>query len=71
MPDSTGPNPIAHAAKDSMGHWRPPHDLDEHFIRQVSGFEADAHIKGGAGKAPHSTANVPNHPTDPRDAALL
>ena len=94
MPDATGSDAIAHAAKDSTGNWRPPHDLDEHlravgalaahfanrcgaewahlagrwhdlgkyrprfqrYIRQASGFEADAHIKGEAGKAPHSTA---------------
>ena len=43
------------------GRW---HDLSkyrprfQHYIRQASGFEADAHIKG---EAPHSTANVPNH----------
>jgi CRISPR-associated endonuclease/helicase Cas3 len=28
------------------------------YIRLVSGFEADAHIKGEAGKAPHSTAGA-------------
>ena len=96
MPDATGSDAIAHAAKDSMGNWRPPHDLDEHlkavgalaahfanrygaewahqagrwhdlgkyrprfqrYIRQASGFEADAHIKGETGKAPHSTAGA-------------
>ena len=88
--------PIAHAAMDSKGQWREPHDLEAHlasvaslsaqhaagygadwarlagqwhdlgkyrprfqnYIRQVSGFEADAHIKGEAGKAPHSTAGA-------------
>lgn len=89
--------PIAHAAKDTNGAWRDPHDLAEHlravaglasqharrfkgsewahlaglwhdlgkyrprfqhYIRQVSGFEADAHITGEAGKAPHSTAGA-------------
>lgn len=91
-----GKQPIAHAAKDSDGNWREPHDLAEHlvgvaslaacfadrfgenwarlaglwhdlgkyrprfqnYIRQASGFEADAHIKGEAGKAPHSTAGA-------------
>ena len=95
MPDATGSDAIAHAAKDSIGNWRPPHDLDEHlkavgalaahfanrygaewahqagrchdlgkyrprfqrYIRQASGFEADAHIKGETGKAPHSGSN--------------
>ncbi|MBN8429020.1 MAG: CRISPR-associated endonuclease Cas3'', partial [Xanthomonadales bacterium] len=45
------------------GRW---HDLGKYrprfqnYIRQVSGFEfeADAHIKGEAGKAPHSTAGA-------------
>lgn len=43
------------------GQW---HDLGKYrprfqrYIRQVSGFEADAHIKGEAGKAPHSTAGA-------------
>lgn len=45
------------------GRW---HDLGkfrprfQRYIRQVSGFEfeADAHIKGEAGKAPHSTAGA-------------
>lgn len=44
------------------GRW---HDLGKHlprfqqYIRQASGFEADAHIKGeGSGKAPHSTAGA-------------
>lgn len=88
--------PIAHAAKDFDGNWRPPHDLADHlnevgalaaefartfgsdwariagrwhdlgkyrqrfqnYIRLASGFEADAHIKGEAGKAPHSTAGA-------------
>src|SRR5579871_911721 len=88
--------PIAHAARDADGNWRPPHDLLEHlhevgelaaefahrygadwarvagrwhdlgkyrlrfqkYIRTVSGFEADAHIKGEAGRAPHSTAGA-------------
>ena len=88
--------PIAHAAKDHDGNWRPPHDLADHlnevgtlaadfaqafgpdwarlagrwhdlgkyrlrfqnYIRLASGFEADAHIKGEAGKAPHSTAGA-------------
>jgi len=91
-----GNPPIAHAAKDRDGNWRPPHDLAEHltgvaalaacfakpfgedwarlaglwhdlgkyrqrfqnYIRLASGFEADAHIKGEAGKAPHSTAGA-------------
>lgn len=92
------PRPIAHAARDDGGSWRPPHDLVEHlrevgelaaefagqfgsdwarlagrwhdlgkfrprfqnYIRVVSGFEfeLDAHIKGEAGKAPHSTAGA-------------
>ena len=43
------------------GRW---HDLGKYrprfqrYIRQVSGFEADAHIKGEAGKASHSTAGA-------------
>lgn len=43
------------------GRW---HDLGkfrprfQHYIRQQTGFEADAHIKGEAGKAPHSTAGA-------------
>ncbi|AMN45526.1 CRISPR-associated endonuclease/helicase Cas3 [Steroidobacter denitrificans] len=43
------------------GRW---HDLGkfrprfQKYIRFVSGFEADAHIKGEAGKAPHSTAGA-------------
>ena len=88
--------PIAHAARNSEGQWRAPHDLEAHlvdvaslsaqhakrygadwarlagqwhdlgkyrsrfqnYIRQASGFEADAHIKGELGKAPHSTAGA-------------
>ena len=40
------------------------HDLGKYrarfqnYIRLASGFEADAHIKGEAGKAPHSTAGA-------------
>ena len=43
------------------GRW---HDLGkfrprfQNYIRQASGFEADAHIKGEAGRAPHSTAGA-------------
>jgi len=43
------------------GRW---HDLGKYrqrfqnYIRIASGFEADAHIKGEAGKAPHSTAGA-------------
>ena len=43
------------------GRW---HDLGkfrprfQRYIRLASGFEADAHIKGEAGKAPHSTAGA-------------
>lgn len=43
------------------GRW---HDLGkfrprfQSYIRLASGFEADAHIKGEAGKAPHSTAGA-------------
>ncbi len=43
------------------GRW---HDLGKYrprfqrYIRQASGFEADAHIKSEAGKAPHSTAGA-------------
>ncbi len=43
------------------GRW---HDLGKYrprfqrYIRQASGFEADAHIKGEAGKASHSTAGA-------------
>lgn len=38
-----------------LGKYRPRF---QHYIRQVSGFEADAHIKGETGKAPHSTAGA-------------
>ncbi|MEQ1661349.1 MAG: CRISPR-associated helicase Cas3' [Thiobacillus sp.] len=38
-----------------LGKYRPRF---QHYIRNVSGFEADAHIKGEAGKAPHSTAGA-------------
>jgi CRISPR-associated endonuclease/helicase Cas3 len=43
------------------GRW---HDLGKYrprfqkYIRLASGFEADAHIKGESGKAPHSTAGA-------------
>ncbi len=43
------------------GRW---HDLGKYrqrfqnYIRRVSGYEADAHITGEAGKAPHSTAGA-------------
>ncbi len=43
------------------GRW---HDLGKYrqrfqnYIRLASGFEADAHIKGEAGRAPHSTAGA-------------
>lgn len=43
------------------GRW---HDLGkfrpwfQRYIRKASGFEADAHIKGEAGKTPHSTAGA-------------
>lgn len=46
---------------DMAGRW---HDLGKYrprfqrYIRKVSGFEADAHITGEAGKAPHSTAGA-------------
>jgi len=46
---------------DIAGRW---HDLGKYrprfqrYIRQASGFEVDAHIKGEAGKAPHSTAGA-------------
>jgi CRISPR-associated endonuclease/helicase Cas3 len=89
--------PIAHAARDTDGTWREPHDLAEHlrgvaelaashaqafkgadwaglaglwhdlgkyrprfqrYIRQASGFEADAHIEGKPGRSPHSTAGA-------------
>lgn len=91
------PRPIAHAARNTDGSWRNPHDLAEHlrevarlaadfaasfggsdwahlagrwhdlgkyrprfqrYIRLASGFETDAHIRGEAGKAPHSTAGA-------------
>lgn len=55
-------------AKDFGGDWARLagrwHDLGKYrprfqnYIRQVSGFEANAHIKGEAGKAPHSTAGA-------------
>lgn len=38
-----------------LGKYRPRF---QRYIRLVSGFEADAHIKGEAGKAPHSTAGA-------------
>lgn len=38
-----------------LGKYRPRF---QHYIRRASGFEADAHIKGEAGKAPHSTAGA-------------
>ncbi|MBI5135704.1 MAG: CRISPR-associated helicase Cas3' [Nitrospirae bacterium] len=38
-----------------LGKYRPRF---QHYIRQASGFEADAHIKGEAGRAPHSTAGA-------------
>lgn len=38
-----------------LGKYRPRF---QHYIRKVSGFDADAHIKGEAGKAPHSTAGA-------------
>ncbi|MES2000243.1 MAG: CRISPR-associated helicase Cas3' [Pseudomonadota bacterium] len=38
-----------------LGKYRPRF---QHYIRKVSGFEADAHIKGETGKAPHSTAGA-------------
>lgn len=34
------------------------HSRFQHYIRKVSGFDAEAHIKGEAGKAPHSTAGA-------------
>lgn len=43
------------------GRW---HDLGKYrqrfqnYIRLASGFEADAHIRGEVGKAPHSTAGA-------------
>jgi len=38
-----------------LGKYRPRF---QNYIRQISGFEADAHIKGEAGRAPHSTAGA-------------
>lgn len=38
-----------------LGKFRPRF---QRYIRVASGFEADAHIKGEAGKAPHSTAGA-------------
>ncbi|MEW6678036.1 MAG: CRISPR-associated helicase Cas3' [Pseudomonadota bacterium] len=38
-----------------LGKYRPRF---QQYIRQASGFEPDAHIKGEAGKAPHSTAGA-------------
>jgi len=38
-----------------LGKFRPRF---QKYIRRASGFEADAHIKGEAGKAPHSTAGA-------------
>ncbi len=38
-----------------LGKYRPRF---QHYIRQASGFEVDAHIKGEAGKATHSTAGA-------------
>lgn len=38
-----------------LGKYRPRF---QRYIRQVSGYEADAHIKGESGKAPHSTAGA-------------
>lgn len=38
-----------------LGKYRPRF---QHYIRKVSGFETDAHIKGETGKAPHSTAGA-------------
>lgn len=38
-----------------LGKYRPRFQA---YIRQASGFEVDAHIKGEAGKAPHSTAGA-------------
>ena len=52
-----GANDWAHLAGlwHDLGKYRPRF---QHYIRQASGFEADAHIKGEAGKAPHSTAGA-------------
>lgn len=38
-----------------LGKYRPRF---QHYIRKVSGFDAEAHIKGEVGKAPHSTAGA-------------
>jgi CRISPR-associated endonuclease/helicase Cas3 len=38
-----------------LGKYRPRF---QKYIRQASGFEADAHIKGETGRAPHSTAGA-------------
>ena len=38
-----------------LGKYRPRF---QHYIRQASGFEADAHIKGELGKSPHSNAGA-------------
>ncbi len=38
-----------------LGKYRPRF---QRYIRQASGFDVDAHIKGEAGKAPHSTAGA-------------
>lgn len=56
------------AATFSSSHWARLaglwHDLGkyrprfQHYIRKASGYESDAHIKGEAGKAPHSTAGA-------------
>src|SRR3990172_9535403 len=52
-----GANDWAHLAGlwHDLGKYRPRF---QHYIRQASGFEADAHIKGEAGKSPHSTAGA-------------
>lgn len=38
-----------------LGKYRPRF---QHYIRHASGFDADAHIKGEGGKAPHCTAGA-------------
>ena len=38
-----------------LGKYRPRF---QHYIRQASGFEADAHIEGKPGRSPHSTAGA-------------
>lgn len=54
-------HPFGEAWARLAGRW---HDLGkfrprfQRYIRLASGFEADAHIKGEAGKAPHSTAGA-------------